>query len=74
MSIHLLDGSLQVNIFYENRDSAFEDNICILLREDCPDGERLFRAIETNIFITPSEACELAKALNTAAQCSIQNS
>jgi len=72
--IKILDGSLQIHIFYENRESAYEDNICITIKEDCPDGERLFRAAETNIFITAAEACELAKALNSAAQCSMQNS
>lgn len=72
--IKLLDGSLRIEILYEQRESAYEDNICITIHEDCPDGERLLRAVETNIFITPTQACELAKALNTAAQCSVQNS
>lgn len=72
--IKLLDGSLRIDILYEQRESTYEDNICITIREDCPDGERLLRAVETNVFITPAQACELAKALNTAAQCSIQNS
>jgi hypothetical protein len=73
MSILLLDGSLKIDIAYEKSESAFEDNIRVSIIEDCPDEERLFRAEETNIFLTSDQACELAKRLTTAAQCSIQN-
>jgi hypothetical protein len=73
MSIILLDGSLRVDISYEELDSDFADNIQVSIHEDCPDDERLFRAEETNIFLTPDQACELARRLSLAAQCSIQN-
>jgi GTP:adenosylcobinamide-phosphate guanylyltransferase len=73
MSIILLDGSLMVDITYEELDSDFVDNIQVSIHEDCPDDERLFRAEETNIFLTPDQACELARRLSLAAQCSIQN-
>ena len=67
MPIMLLDDSLQVEIFYEESDSGFADNICICFVEDCPPDERLFKADETNIFLTPEEAMALATALMNAA-------
>lgn len=70
MKIHLLDDSLQVEIFYEQEDEDFKDNICVRIQENCTDDERLFRAKETNIFVTPKQACQLAKALAQAAECS----
>ncbi len=67
MPIMLLDDSLQVEIFYEETDSGFADNICICFVEDCPPDERLFKADETNIFLTPDQAMALATALMNAA-------
>ncbi|HTX80509.1 MAG TPA: hypothetical protein VMC62_12615 [Longilinea sp.] len=72
MTIHLLDNSLKIDIFYETRDKEFEDNICVRIMEDCPDDERLFRAEETNIFLNAKEACQLAEALRAAAKCSLE--
>jgi hypothetical protein len=70
MGIYLLDKSLKVEICYEELDCDFEDNICISFIEECPDEERIFRADETNIYLTPDEASELAEALSRAAQAS----
>ncbi len=70
MSIFLLDGSLRVRIFFEKSDNDYEDDICITIEEDCPDDEKLFIADETNIYITPKQARELALALNQAAEIS----
>jgi hypothetical protein len=67
MIILLLDESLRVQIFYEDLDAEFKDNICISFQEDCPDEEKIFKVDETNIFLTPEQAQELADALNTAA-------
>jgi hypothetical protein len=70
MSIFLLDGSLRVKIFFEKSDNDYDDDICITIEEDCPDDEKLFIADETNIYITPKQARELALALNQAAEIS----
>jgi hypothetical protein len=67
MSITLLDGTLQVNVFYEKGDHEFEDNVCISFKEDCPEDEKIFYAGETNIFITSAQARELAALLIKAA-------
>ena len=67
MQISLLDNSLFVNIFYETPDQAFEDNICIQLIEQCPEDEKILRAEETNIYLTPEQAAQLAEALSNAA-------
>lgn len=67
MIISLLDGSLKVQIFYEEPDASFEDNVCISFLEDCPEDEKIFKAGETNIFLTPEQAAHLAEALSKAA-------
>ena len=66
MSISLLDGGLQVNIFFEKSDREFDDDICIQLIEDCPEDERLLEYDETNIYVTPDQACLLILALERA--------
>ena len=67
MIILLLDGSLKVQVFYEKPDADFEDNVCISFLESCADDEKIFRADETNIFLTPEQAGQLAEALSNAA-------
>ncbi len=66
MSILLLDGGLKVSIFYDESDREFEDDICIQLVEDCPEDERLLKFYESNIYITPDQACLLILALQRA--------
>jgi hypothetical protein len=67
MTIHLLEGSLEVDIFYECEDKDLDDNVCIKLVESCPPEERLFRACETYIYITAVQARELGEMLLAAA-------
>ena len=67
MPIFLLDQSLKVTIFFEENDSIFEDDVCLSIIEECPEDEKLFKADETNIYVTPDEACQLANALLQAA-------
>ncbi len=67
MSIKLLDGTLQVDVFYEKGDHEFADNICMCFKEDCPEDEKIFYAGETNIYITSDQARELANMLTKAA-------
>ena len=66
MSISLLDNSLKVGIYFEESDREFEDDICISIAEDCPPEEKLFKADETHIYITPDQACLLLLALQRA--------
>jgi len=68
MAIELLDGTLQIEIFYDCEDQDLEDNICISIVERCPPAERLLRAGQTNVFLTSDQARELGQALITAAQ------
>ena len=63
MTIYLLEGTLQVDIFYECEDQDLEDNVCIRVIESCPPSEKLFRAGQTHIFLTPEQASELGNAL-----------
>lgn len=67
MTFHLLDESLQIEIFYECEDKDLEDNVCISIVEHCPPEERLLRAGETHIYLTPGEAQLLGEALLAAA-------
>jgi hypothetical protein len=66
MNIWLLDESLCVNVFYDGTDRAYADNICISFMESCPREEKIFKADETNIYLTPEQANLLALALNGA--------
>ena len=66
MSVSLLDNSLKVDVYFEETDRDFDDDICICFSEDCPADEKIFRADETNIFITPDQACQLLLALQRA--------
>jgi hypothetical protein len=65
-----LGGELIVNICFENSDKEFDDNICLSFFEPCLDDTRIFRASETNLYITPQEARELAGILLKAAEAS----
>ncbi len=67
MTLHLLDDTLQIDIFYECDDMDLEDNVCLSVVERCPPSEQLFRAGETHIFLTPDEARTLGEALLAAA-------
>lgn len=67
MTLHILDDSLHVNIFFELTDCEFSDNICISLLEDCPAEEKIFIHDETNIYLTPDQAESFANLLLTAA-------
>jgi len=69
--LSLLDDSLKVAIYFEQTDSEFDDDICICFEEDCPEDERIFKADETNIFLTPDQANQFALALIAAAKQSL---
>lgn len=66
MALYLLDNSLKVSVYFDAVDSAFDDNICISFVEDCPEEEKIFLAGETNIYLTPEQACSLAAVLTKA--------
>lgn len=66
MAIRLLEDSLTVEIFFEESDHEFDDDICISFYEDCPEDEKIFKADETNIFLTPDQTCLLILALERA--------
>lgn len=70
MEIKLLGGELIINICFENSDKEFDDNICLKFHEPCIDDARIFRASETNLYITPQEARDLAEILLKAAEAS----
>ena len=67
MPIYLLDETLSVKVYYDQVDCEYEDNICISILEDCPDEEKIFRAGETNIYLTREQARQLGRALLEAA-------
>ena len=70
MEVSLLNDSLHVKVFYEESGSGFNDNICVSFLEHCPEAEKIFKAGETNIFLTAKQARRLALALFGAAECS----
>ena len=73
MTFHLLDDTLQIDIFYECEDEDLDDNICISIVEHCPSEERLLRASETHIYLTSEEARILGEALVAVADHSEAN-
>jgi hypothetical protein len=70
MEILILDDTIKIVVCYERQDAEFDDNICISFLEECPEEERIFRANETNIYLTQEQARRLAQALNNAADIS----
>jgi hypothetical protein len=66
MVIFLLDNSLKVEICYDETEREFSDNILLSFIEDCPEEEKVFRMDETNLYLTPQQACQLATALRRA--------
>lgn len=73
MDIWILDDSLRITIFFDREDCVYEDNVCVSFRESCPDDEKIFRADETHIFLTPTQAIRLSQALREAAEKSVQD-
>ncbi|MDO9086554.1 MAG: hypothetical protein Q7U53_10140 [Anaerolineaceae bacterium] len=67
MLIELLGGELVVKISFENTDREFDDNIRLSFHEPCHDDTRIFRATETNLFLTSQEARKLAEILQKIA-------
>lgn len=68
MTISLLDDSLKVNIYFEVNDCEFVDNVCVSFLEECPDDEKVFHGDETNLYLTPQQARQLASALLHASE------
>lgn len=62
--ITLLDGSLKLKIYRDQRDSAYEDSICLCFMEDSIEEEMLFRVEETSIYLTAEQAALLVLELN----------
>lgn len=67
MELWLLDDTLHIKIFFEDTDQDLQDNVCVSIFESCPDEERILLHDETNIYLTPEDACRLAEALQAAA-------
>ena len=68
MAVELMNGSLQVDVFFDQKDKHYDDNICICIQEHSEEDEKVFYAEETNLFITPEEARQFAKILLDAAE------
>ncbi len=68
MFVLLLDNSVKVEVYCDEMDRDYEDNICVSFVETCPDEEKIFRANETNIYLTPQQAEQLGDLLVRAAK------
>ena len=66
--IYLLDDSLQVEIFFEQDDMGYSDNICMKITESCVEEEKVFRHDENHLYLTPEQAKALAEALTRAVE------
>lgn len=67
MPVVLLDGSLVVEISFDQDDRCYDDNVCISFVESCPEDEKLFCADATHIYLNPEQARILAESLLKAA-------
>ncbi|MEN6571584.1 MAG: hypothetical protein ABFD24_07075 [Anaerolineaceae bacterium] len=67
-SIYLLDETLEVTIFYENKDRDLRDNICMVINESCPEDEKIFKHDESHLYFTREQALELAQAFIAAVE------
>ena len=74
MAIELLNGTLKIDVYFDKDDKEYDDNICVCLKEFGPEDEKILYAGETDIFITPDEARNLAEMLIAAAESSSQGS
>jgi hypothetical protein len=74
MAIDILNGSLNVDIYFDKSDKEYDDNICVCLKEFGPEDEKILYAGETDLFITAEEARQLAAMLTDAAERSGQGS
>jgi len=68
MAINLLDDTLSVAVYDDQSVCEYEDNICVSILEDCPDEEKVFRAGQTNLYLTRDQARQLGQALLAAAE------
>lgn len=62
-----LDDSLQVSVEYDADQHDYEDTVGLTFVEHCPKDERIFKADETRIFLTPDQAEQLALVLQQVA-------
>lgn len=69
-TLSLLDGSLRLTVYYDQSDVSFEDDICFCFVEDSVEDERLFRADEVSIYLTPEQAALLILEINRALESS----
>jgi len=67
MPIYLVDDTLKVEVYFDPADKEFGDDVCLCIEESCPADEKLFRADEVHIFLTPLQARQLGLALVKAA-------
>ena len=74
MPIYLVDDTLKVEVYFDPADKEFADNVCLCIEESCPVDEKLFRADEVHIFLTPQQARQLGLALVKAATLSSDKS
>ena len=67
MAIELLNGSLKIEVFFDKHDREYDDNVCLCIKESGPEEEKVLYAGETNLYIKPDEARQLANMLLEAA-------
>jgi len=68
MALYLLDDTLSIEVFFDQTDDQFNDNVCICLWESCPPEEKVLIADETNLFLTTGQARQLAEMLLAAVE------
>ena len=70
--IHLLDDSLEVEVFFSKEDCDLEDNICLKISESCQEEEKIFKHDESYLYLTQQQTRDLADALLAALNLSVK--
>jgi hypothetical protein len=68
MPISLCNDTIFVEVYFDQSESLYEDNITLSFTEECPENEKVFRVDETNILMTAEQARKLGMALIKAAE------
>lgn len=60
MTVKIVDNSITFDVFIDQEDSEFADDVCLRFTEDCPEDEKVFYGGETNLYVTRAQAKQIA--------------
>ncbi|MBI9045296.1 MAG: hypothetical protein JEZ06_12475 [Anaerolineaceae bacterium] len=70
MDLWILDDSLWIKAYYDPQECDYDDNICVILHESCPEDEKILSVDEVHLSISPMQARKLGEMFIKAAEAS----